>query len=59
MEWDSMEFNVLSIFISVGRGQVGEPCFAEGSCGDNYAQCINGICLCGETFYEKNGKCRK
>lgn len=43
--------------ISVGKGQLGDTCLPGNAC-DNYnAVCVNGICLCHEYFYPKDGEC--
>ena len=42
---------------SVGKGRIGYPCLTGNACADYNAECKNGICLCRENFYEKDGKC--
>ena len=38
-----------------GRGRLGFPCLAGDTCTDFSAECVNGVCICGETFYERDG----
>ena len=40
-----------------GRGRLGFPCLAGDTCTDFSAECVNGVCICGETFYERDGAC--
>ena len=52
---------ISSIFptFSVGKGRLGYPCLPGGACADYTSVCQHGICICRETFYEKDKQCGK